>query len=64
MIFFISSCLTNSKADKKHPENADTSTSVTFDLDMCPQPYVKVKKLMSLDVAYCTVSWYYDVCGC
>ena len=29
---------------KKHPENIDTSTSVTFDLDACLRRYVKVKK--------------------
>ena len=30
--------------NKKHPENADTSTSVTFDLDVWIWPYLKVKK--------------------
>ena len=30
--------------NKKHSENADTSTSVIFDLVVWPWPYVKVKK--------------------
>ena len=37
--------------NKKHSENADTSTSVIFDLQ------VKVKNAMSLDVVYCVVPW-------
>ena len=38
--------------DKKNFENADTSTSVTFDIDVSPCPYVEVKKPGSLDVDY------------
>ena len=30
--------------NKKHSENVDTSTSVTFDLELWPWPSVKVKK--------------------
>ena len=43
--------------NKKHSENADTSTSVTFALDVTSRP----RKLMSLDIAYCIVPWYNDV---
>ena len=34
---------TNKKVNKKHSENADTSLSVTFDLDVWPWPYFKDK---------------------
>ena len=45
--------------NKKHSENADTSTSLTLtcDLDLTS----RLRKLMSLDVAYCIVHWY-QVC--
>ena len=46
------------KTNKKHSENADTSTSVTFDLELWP-------RLMSLDVVYCIyIGTRYDVCEC
>ena len=40
--------------NKKHSEDADTSTSVTCDLDLTSRS----RKLMSLDVAYCIVTWF------
>ena len=45
------------KNNKKHLENADTSTSVTFDLDMWPWPYFKVKKayVIRCHLLYCTL---------
>ena len=43
------------KENKKHSEDADTSTSVTFDLDVLTS---RPRKLMSLDVAYWVVPWY------
>ena len=46
------------KTKKKHSKNADTSTSVTFDLELGP-------RLMSLDVVYCIyIGTRYDVCEC
>ena len=39
----------------KHSENADTSTSVTFDLEVCPWPFVKVKKADVIRHLYCTL---------
>ena len=43
--------------DKKHSENADTSTSVTFDLELWPWPSVKVKKVYVIRyrLLYCTL---------
>ena len=37
-----------------HMENADTSTTLTCDLDLTSRS----RKLMSLEVAYCIVPWY------
>ena len=47
----------HTKKDKKHSENADTSMSVTFDLDVWPWPHVKVKKayLIRYWVLHCTL---------
>ena len=47
----------NKDYNKKHPENADTSTSVTFDLDVWPWPYIKVKKayVIRCCLLYCTL---------
>ena len=42
--------------NKKHSENADTSTSLTVTCD--PDLTSRLRKLMSLDVAYCIVPWY------
>ena len=55
----------NKYQNKKHSENADTSTSVTFDLVVWPWPFVKVKKA---DVIRCAIivlhlSTRYDVYG-
>ena len=41
--------------NKKHSENADTSTSVTFDLELWPWPYIKVKKAYVIRLLYCTL---------
>ena len=43
--------------NKKHSENADTSTSVTFDIDVWRCPYVKVKKayVIICCLLYCTL---------
>ena len=43
--------------NKKHSENADTSTSVTFDLVVWPCPFVKVKKadVIRCRLLYCTL---------
>ena len=43
--------------NKKHSENADTSTSVTFDLLVLPWPFVKVKKadVIICHFLYCTL---------
>ena len=47
----------NLRMNKKHSENADTSTFVTFDLDVWPWPYFKVKKtyIISCRVLYCAL---------
>ena len=55
----------NEKKNKKHSENADTSTSETFDLDVWPWPYFKVKKayIIRCRLLYCTlVPGMTDVC--
>ena len=43
--------------NKKHLENEDTSTSVTFDLDVWPWPYFKVKKayIIRCCLLYCAL---------
>ena len=43
--------------NKKHSDNADTSTSVTFDLVVWPWPFVKVKKtdVIRCRFLYCTL---------
>ena len=43
--------------DKKHSENTDISTSVTFDLNVWPWPYFKVKKayVIRCRLLYCTL---------
>ena len=45
------------KTDKKHLENADTSTSMTFDLVVWHWPFVKVKKadVIRCRILYCTL---------
>ena len=45
-------------SDKKHSENADISMSVTFDLEVWPLPFVKVKKadvIHKCCLLYCTL---------
>ena len=39
-------------SNKEHSMSADNSTSMTFDFDVSPRPYIKVKKAMSLDIVY------------
>ena len=48
---------TDHRENKKHSENADTFTSVTFDLDVWPWLYVKVKKadVIRYRLLYCTL---------
>ena len=43
--------------NKKHSENTDTSTPVTFDLVVCPWPFAKVKKadVIRCRLLYCTL---------
>ena len=52
--------------NKKHSENADTSTSVTFDLDVWPLYYVKVKKayVIRCCVLYCPLVPDMMTCRC
>ena len=57
----------NTLTNKKYSENADTSTSVTFDLVVWPWPFVKVKKadVIWCHLLYCTLvpGTRYDVYG-
>ena len=48
------------RKNKKHAENADTSTSVTFDFVVWPWPFVKVKKA---DVIRCHLLYGYLIPG-
>ena len=47
----------NKGKNKKHSKNADTSTSLTFDLVVWPWPFVKVKKadVIRCRLLYCTL---------
>ena len=49
--------------NKKHSENAGTSTSVTFDIDVRPCTYVKVKK-KSLCHKMSIIGTRFYVCEC
>ena len=44
------------KDNKKHSENADTSTSLTLSCDLDLKS--RLNRHMSFDVAYCIVPWY------
>ena len=43
-LFVLPDTQTKCNENKKHSENADTSTSLTFDLEVWPWPHFKVKK--------------------
>ena len=47
--------LTKLRWNKKHSKNSDTSTSVTFPLEL---PSRSITLIVSLDVHYCATPWY------
>ena len=50
----LTSSSTRYRINKKHSKNADTSTSVTFDLELTSRS----RNVTSLDVAYSIVPWF------